>query len=68
MEPNKIYVTVKMFAKNCSQRGWPTEAALRKIIFEREHNGYKTAIIHHGKRVFIEPTEFWKCFEARGEK
>ena len=68
MEPNKIYVTVKQFAEECKRRGWPSQGALRKLIFERNQNGYSSAFKWHGKRVLIDVDEFWKCFERRGKQ
>ena len=33
---------------------WPTEAALRNIIFHSQLNGFANAFVRHGRRILVD--------------
>lgn len=63
MEEKKLY-TVKQFAEK--QNGsWPSESALRAIILDAAwgKNHFQSAFKRVGRRVLIDPIEFFKCVD-----
>ena len=40
---------------------WPPEGGLRHLIFHKKSNGFSTAFKKVGRRVLIDPKEFWAC-------
>jgi hypothetical protein len=60
--------TVKQF---CEGKPWPSEGALRAIILDAswKENDFQSDFIRIGRRVLVDPIEFWKCIEkSRGKK
>ncbi len=66
----KKFLTVKQFVKSC-EGGWPSsESALRAIILDAAwgKNKFQKAFIRIGRRVLIDPIEFWACVkQQKGE-
>jgi hypothetical protein len=44
---------------------WPSQHALRHLIFNMEKNGFKTAFKRVGRRVLIDEKEFFNCVNAQ---
>jgi hypothetical protein len=69
MTENQL-VTVRQFCDR--YRGaWPSESALRSIILDAKwgENKFQSAFLRVGRRVLVNPEEFWKCVELmQGEK
>ncbi len=66
----KRLLTVRQFLKSC-EGGWPSsEAALRAIILDAawDKNKFQKAFYRIGRRVLVDPTEFWKCVEEMNEE
>lgn len=61
IDHEKRLLTVKQFARK-SNEGWPTENAIRALILGASwgENNFQTAFIRVGRRVLIDPEEFWR--------
>ncbi len=61
----KRFVTVREF---CSGGEWPTEPALRKLIFNEQANGLHKHIRRIGGRVLIDPQGFWDWVDTADQR
>jgi hypothetical protein len=57
-------LTVNQF---CQKHPWPTESALRAMIFDAHKNGFAPAFKRVGRRVLIDEKEFWRCVDRLQE-
>lgn len=62
MDTAKKMYTVKQFVK---EGQWPSLGALKSIIFDAKNNknNFGSAFKRIGRRVLIDPEEFWACVE-----
>lgn len=58
MDDIKQLRTIKQLASELSGTGGFNEAALRWLVFNAATNGLDSAIVHVGRRVFIDLTRF----------
>lgn len=47
-----------------SKYGWPTERSLRKLAFERESNGMKSAFVKFKKRILVLPQTLFRLIRG----
>lgn len=57
------FLTVRELAE---APGWPTESALRAMIFNADSNGLAPAIKRVGRRVLIDVERFWAWVDGQG--
>ncbi len=59
---NHTLMTVAQFSKACNG-AWPSESCLRALIYRStlNENNFKNCFFKVGKRVLVDPVEFWKC-------
>lgn len=63
MELHDRLLTVRQFAEECKGQ-WPTsESTIRALILDASwgKNNFQTAFKRIGRRVLVDPKEFWKC-------
>lgn len=60
--------TVKQLAQELKPTGAFTEATLRWLIFNRNTNGFDQALVHVGRRVFIDRERFGAWLNAQRER
>lgn len=46
---------------------WPTQSALRHLIFERETNGFEVCMVRRGRRILIDAEKFFEWARAQGK-
>jgi len=56
------FVTVRELA---DAPGWPTESALRALIFNANSNGLAPAIRRVGRRVLVDYEAFWQWVDTQ---
>jgi hypothetical protein len=61
-EKNKVFLTCRQFNEKYP---WPSESALRAIIGDAENRGFSKAFVRYGRRVLINPDEFWAALERQ---
>ena len=66
MEKESHLQTVRQFIAS-NDGNWPSEGALRAIILDAKwgQNNFQKAFIRVGRRVLINPVEFWRCVRER---
>ncbi len=57
------FITVRELAE---APGWPTESALRALIFNADRNGLAPAIRRVGRRVLVDVDAFWAWVNNQG--
>lgn len=57
------FVTVRQLA---NAPGWPSESALRALIFHADSNGLAPAIRRVGRRVLVDVEVFWRWVDTGG--
>jgi len=55
-EKKNRLLTVRQFS---AEHPWPSESALRALIFDAPHNGFSPAFKRIGRRVLIDVSAFW---------
>jgi len=61
-QKNKVFLTCRQFNEKYP---WPSETALRAIIQDADKRGFASAFKRYGRRVLIDPEEFWSCLERQ---
>lgn len=51
------------FAQFVEKHPWSSEGGLRWLRFHCETNGYGSAFVNIGSRVYIDEAEFFRCVE-----
>lgn len=46
---------------------WPPQGGLRHLIFHKKTNGFSTAFKKVGRRVLVDPKEFWACAKRQSK-
>lgn len=64
-QKNKVFLTCRQFNEKYP---WPSETALRAIIQDADKRGFSSAFKRYGRRVLIDPEEFWACLERQQVK
>lgn len=62
---NDIPITLKEFSK---RHTYPSLSALRRMVFDSEINGLKTAFLKVGRRRLILPKTFFELLTKMGRK
>ena len=68
MQPEKIYLSLRKFVENYRELGWITEASVRRIFRLRKEKKFESAFHKMGKRILIDPDEFFECIHKKKEK
>ena len=58
-----VVLTVAQFAE---RHPWPTQRALRHLIFHADKNGFERCIRRVGSRVLINESDFFAWVDAQG--
>jgi len=61
-QPRPTLLTVKQF---CANHPAFTQGSVRSLIFNREQNGFKRAVLKVGRRVLIDVDEFFRCIDEQ---
>ncbi len=61
-EKNNTFLTCRQFNERYP---WPSESALRAIIQDAERRGFSKAFVRYGRRILINPNEFWAALERQ---
>ena len=64
-EDTSALLTVKQF---CEKYPWPSESAIRAIILEADARGFATAFKRYGRRILVDPKEFFLSLERLQNK
>ncbi len=58
-------LTVRQF---CEKHSWPTESAMRAMIFRAEELGLSAAFLRLNRRVLIDSTRFFQILRERNSE
>lgn len=61
--PNLL--TIKQFAEKYH---WTTEKSLRWIRFRCETNGFRSAFVAIGRKIYLDEVEFFRCVKRLNER
>lgn len=64
MAQQKRFIPVKEFAKT---HPWPSENALRHLIFNSNDNGFDQVVKRVGRRVLIDEDAFYEWIEKQND-
>jgi hypothetical protein len=64
-ENSKVFLTCRQFNEKYP---WPSESALRAIIQDAAKRGFSKAFVRYGRRILINPNEFWAALERQQQK
>ena len=61
------FLTVAALAEKYPRAGL-SEASIRWLLFNREHNGFNTCVVRVGRKVLIDEAEFVAWLRAQRER